>query len=64
MIGALGSKLRARRVRGVLWMVAAMPLMLAPVLFDGTRPATAGVGIVFLVLGLATLSRERGDEER
>jgi hypothetical protein len=48
--------MRSPKVRGVLWIVAATPMLIGPTIFDG-NPAVVGIGILFLVFGLVTLGR-------
>jgi hypothetical protein len=50
------SHLQSKTVRGTLWIVAALPMLLAPILFAG-NPAIVAIGVLFLVIGLATLKR-------
>ena len=51
-----GSALKSNKVRGTLWLVAAAPMLLAPAIFGGNS-AVAGIGILFMIIGLVTLRR-------
>lgn len=57
MIGKASNALQSRKVRGVLWLVAALPMLFGPAIFGGNR-TLVGVGVMFLVFGLVTLSKE------
>jgi hypothetical protein len=48
------SVMRSSRVRGTLWLVAALPMLVGPALLDGSKSAV-GIGIMFLIFGLVTL---------
>jgi len=48
------SGLRSKRVRAVLWMLAGAPLIVIPLLRGGNI-ALVGVGVVFVMLGLAAI---------
>jgi len=48
-----------KRLRGALWLVAALPMIIVPIVNDGSK-ALVTLGIVFSILGLVDLSRGRG----
>jgi hypothetical protein len=50
--------LQSRKVVGFLWLLAGVLMMVPSVLSDG-HETSVGVGMMFLVLGIVTLSRER-----
>lgn len=58
MMGRASSVLQSRRTRGILWLVAAMPMLIVPMLRDGSM-LSLGIGMMFLVFGLATLRGQR-----
>ena len=51
-----GGAIRSNKLRGILWLVAATPMLAGPAIFDGS-PAVAGIGMMFLIFGLVTLRR-------
>lgn len=57
MVGKSNSLIQSNKVRGALWLVAAFLMIIGPVLTDGNKGAM-GVGLMFLVFGLVTLSRD------
>jgi|GEM_PF-4228325 len=56
MVGKSNSLMQSNKVRGVLWLVAALLMIIGPVLSDGNK-GMIGVGLMFLVFGLVALSR-------
>lgn len=48
--------MQSNKVRGTLWLVAALPMLAAPALFDGNN-AVAGIGIMFLIFGLVAFKK-------
>ena len=56
MVGKSNSLMQSYKVRGTLWLVAALLMIVGPVLTDGNK-GTIGVGLMFLVFGLVALSR-------
>jgi len=56
MIGRTSGVLRSKRARGVVWMVAALPMIAIPLLNDGNK-AIVAIGLMYLVLGLAAFRR-------
>lgn len=48
--------LQSNKVRGTLWLVAALPMLLGPAVFGGNN-AVVGVGVMFLIFGLVTLRK-------
>ncbi len=52
-----GSAMKSNRVRGILWLVAATPMLIGPAVFGGS-PAVAGIGLMFLIFGQVTLRRQ------
>ena len=49
--------MKSNRVRGILWLVAATPMLIGPAVFGGS-PAVAGIGLMFLIFGQVTLRRQ------
>ena len=56
MIGKSANVVQSNKVRGTLWFVAALPMLLGPSVFGGNH-AFAGVGVVFLILGLVAFRK-------
>ena len=52
------SVLQSRKTVGYLWLLAGVLMMLPSVFSDG-HETTVGVGIMFLILGIVFLNRER-----
>jgi hypothetical protein len=50
--------LQSRKVVGFLWLLAGVLMMIPSMLSDG-HETSVGVGMMFLILGIVTLSRER-----
>ena len=50
--------LQSRKVVGFLWLLAGVLMMIPSVLSDG-HETSVGVGMMFLIFGIVTLSRER-----
>jgi len=49
--------LQSRKVVGFLWLLAGVLMMVPSVLSDG-HETNVGVGVIFLIFGIAFLSRE------
>ena len=49
--------LRSRKVVGYLWLLAGVLMMIPSVVSDG-HETSVGVGMMFLILGIVSLSRE------
>ena len=49
--------LRSRKVVGYLWLLAGVLMMIPSVLSDG-HETNVGVGVMFLIFGIVSLSRE------
>ena len=45
MIGGASSVMQSSKVRGALWLLAALPMIVGPALIDGGKPITV-IGIV------------------
>lgn len=56
MIGKTNSIMQSKKVRGLLWLLAALPMILVPAFTDGGKGAI-GIGMMFLIFGIVTLSR-------
>ena len=54
MIGKPTTHARSRTGRGALWVVAAIPMLIGPTVFDGDGESI-GIGVLFLILGIADL---------
>ena len=54
MIGRSSGVMQSKKVRGTLWLVAALPILLGLTLFDGNKSVIA-VGMMFLIFGIVTL---------
>ena len=56
MVGKSNSLMQSYKVKGALWLVAALLMIIGPVLTGGNK-GSIGVGMMFLVFGLVALSR-------
>jgi len=56
ILGKSSTVMRSNKVRGTLWMVAAVPMLVGPVVF-GNSKAVVGVGLMFLIFGIVTLRK-------
>lgn len=54
MIGKSSSMMESKKVRGTLWMIAALPMILVPAFTDGNK-GIVGVGLMFLIFGIVAL---------
>ena len=50
--------LQSKKVVGFLWLLAGVLMMLPSILSDG-KGTLIGVGVMFLIFGIVTLSRSR-----
>ncbi len=57
MIGRSSGVMQSNKVRGTLWLVAALPMILGPALFAGNN-AISAVGLCFLIFGIVTLRKK------
>ena len=57
MIGKSAKAMQSNKVKGALWLVAALPMLLIPVLNDGNKGLIA-IGIIFLIFGMHTLRQQ------
>ncbi len=58
MILKSGKGLQSKKVVGILWLLAVVLMLIPPVFLDGNR-TYIGIGIMFLILGIVFLERER-----
>ena len=56
MIGKPTTHRRSQTGRSALWVVAAIPMLIGPMVFDGNG-ASIGIGVLFLILGIAGLRK-------
>ena len=49
--------LQSRKVVGFLWLLSGVLMMIPSVVSDG-HETSVGIGMMFLILGIVTLSRE------
>ena len=57
MIGKSVKAMQSNKVKGALWLVAALPMLVIPALKDGNKGIIA-IGILFLILGIRTLRQK------
>jgi len=57
MIGRSSNLMQSHKVKGRLWLLAALPMIIGPALFGGIQ-AVAAVGLLFLILGITELRRK------
>lgn len=60
MLGESIPSLKSSRTRGVLWILASLPMIAGPVFVFSGNEGVIAVGIVFLLLGITKL--RQGDE--
>ena len=58
MILKSGKGLQSKKVVGILWLLAGLLMLIPPVFLDGNR-TYIGIGIMFLILGVVFLARDR-----
>ncbi len=63
MMGRSIGVTRSRRTRGALWMLAALPMLVGPVVFDGDG-STIAVGLLFLILGVTAFRTQEPSATR
>ena len=51
MIGKLSNVMQSNKVRGILWVVAVLPMIVGPMVFDGNK-GVIGIGVMFLIFGM------------
>ena len=57
MIGRSSSVMQSNKVRGALWLIAALPMIVVPALIDGSKSLSA-IGIMFLIFGIVALRQK------
>ena len=55
MIGESSQALKSNRTRGVLWILASLPMIIGPVFVFSGNAGVIAVGVVFLLLGITKL---------
>jgi hypothetical protein len=58
MISKSDKGLKSKKVVGILWLLAGLLMLIPPVFLDGNR-TYFGIGIMFLILGVVFLRRDR-----
>ncbi len=57
MIGRSSSVMRSNRVRGALWLLAALPMIVVPAFTDGNKGICV-IGLMFLIFGIVALRQK------
>ena len=58
MILKSGKGLQSKKVAGILWLLAGLLMLIPPIFLDGNR-TYIGIGVMFLILGIVFLGRDR-----
>ena len=54
MIARSSGDMQSNKVRGALWLMAALPMIVVPALTDGSKSISA-IGMMFLIFGIVAL---------
>ena len=57
MIARSSGDMQSNKVRGALWLIAALPMIVVPAWIDGSKSLSA-IGIMFLIFGLVALRQK------
>ncbi len=58
MIKEPGSVLLSKKIIGFLWLLAGLLMLIPPIFRDGNR-TYIGIGVMFLIIGIVVLGRDR-----
>ena len=53
-----GKGLQSKMVVGILWLLGGLLMLIPPIFLDGSR-TYIGIGVMFLILGVVFLGRDR-----
>jgi len=53
-----GNGLQSKKVVGILWLLGGLLMLIPPIFLDGSR-TYIGIGVMFLILGVVFLGRDR-----